>query len=298
MGNGGSTIPRLRDRDPGRRREARPSRSTLHQWRTRAEGPRGCHPGEMYPIHTARQTESVGCSAQRYSFQYHDPVPGGISGPRPVLPVGLQRSSPLATSSGHGVFVVQNAGEQVQDLRQADLSKVPEDRGCPSRHAKGAGGRRRSWTEEEATGGTLRGHRACWQKHAILNDQPKEVFSVRSEVVQRLLAQKCELCGAEGACQVHHVRKLADLNRPGQGEKPPWIKRMAGRRRRLWSSVKSATRPFIENDRRGTGSKHRPLASRLRSKDSRAVLRGAEGKGRSRLPVTAVALRASKRTPA
>ena len=41
----------------------------------------------------------------------------------------------------------------------------------------------------------------CWQKHAILNDQPKEVFSVRSEVVQRLLAQKCELCGAEGACR-------------------------------------------------------------------------------------------------
>jgi group II intron reverse transcriptase/maturase len=72
----------------------------------------------------------------------------------------------------------------------------------------------------------------CWQKHAILNDQPKEVFSVRSEVVQRLLAQKCELCGAEGACQVHHVRKLADLNRPGQGEKPPWIKRMAARRRK------------------------------------------------------------------
>src|SRR5208337_2327264 len=30
-----------------------------------------------------------------------------------------------------------------------------------------------------------------WQKRAILNDHPKEVFSVRSEVVQRLLAQKC-----------------------------------------------------------------------------------------------------------
>ena len=71
-----------------------------------------------------------------------------------------------------------------------------------------------------------------WQKHAILNDHPKEVFSVRSEVVQRLLAQKCELCGAEGTCQVHHVHKLADLNRPGQGEKPPWIKRMATRRRK------------------------------------------------------------------
>ena len=61
--NGGGTVPRLRDRHPGRRREARPSRSALHQWRTGAEGPRGCHPGEMLSIHAARQTESAGCSA-------------------------------------------------------------------------------------------------------------------------------------------------------------------------------------------------------------------------------------------
>jgi group II intron reverse transcriptase/maturase len=71
-----------------------------------------------------------------------------------------------------------------------------------------------------------------WQKGAMLDDQPKEVFSVRSEVVQRLLAQKCELCGAEGNCQVHHVRKLADLNPPGRSEKPLWVKRMAARRRK------------------------------------------------------------------
>jgi hypothetical protein len=58
------------------------------------------------------------------------------------------------------------------------------------------------------------------------------VISERGRRRQRLLAQKCELCGAVGACQVHHVRKLADLNRPGQGEKPPWIKRMAARRRK------------------------------------------------------------------
>ena len=50
--------------------------------------------------------------------------------------------------------------------------------------------------------------------------------------MQRLLAQRCELCGAEGRCQVHHVRKLADLNRPGRGEKPPWVKLMAARRRK------------------------------------------------------------------
>jgi len=48
----------------------------------------------------------------------------------------------------------------------------------------------------------------------------------------------------------------------------------------------------VADEGSGTRSKHRPLASRLRLKDSRAVLRGADGKGRSRLPVTAVALRA------
>jgi group II intron reverse transcriptase/maturase len=71
-----------------------------------------------------------------------------------------------------------------------------------------------------------------WRKSTILNDQPKEVFSVRSEVVQRLLADECELCGAKGNCQVHHVRKLADLNQPGRGDKPLWVKRMAARRRK------------------------------------------------------------------
>jgi group II intron reverse transcriptase/maturase len=73
-----------------------------------------------------------------------------------------------------------------------------------------------------------------WQKHATLEDQPKRVYSsLRSEVVQRLLAQKCELCESdEGPFQVHHVRKLADLDRPGQGAKPPWVKRMASRRRK------------------------------------------------------------------
>ena len=50
--------------------------------------------------------------------------------------------------------------------------------------------------------------------------------------MQRLLAKKCELCGAEGSCQVHHVRKLADLNQPGRSEKPLWVKRMAARRRK------------------------------------------------------------------
>jgi hypothetical protein len=58
------------------------------------------------------------------------------------------------------------------------------------------------------------------QKDAVINDRPPEVYnSLRSEIVQRLLADQCELCGSEDNCEVHHVRKLADLDQPGQKEK-------------------------------------------------------------------------------
>ena len=71
------------------------------------------------------------------------------------------------------------------------------------------------------------------QKDAVINDHPPEVYNTqRSEIVQRLLADQCELCGAEENCEVHHVRKLADLDRPGRPEKPPWVKLMAVRRRK------------------------------------------------------------------
>lgn len=71
------------------------------------------------------------------------------------------------------------------------------------------------------------------QKEAVINDRPPQVYnSLRSELVQRLLAEQCELCGSELNCEVHHIRKLADLNRPGQKVKPLWVKRMAMRRRK------------------------------------------------------------------
>lgn len=54
----------------------------------------------------------------------------------------------------------------------------------------------------------------------------------RSEVVQRLLAGRCELCGEEGPTAVHHIRKLADIDRPGRRPKAVWEKIMAARKRK------------------------------------------------------------------
>jgi group II intron reverse transcriptase/maturase len=71
-----------------------------------------------------------------------------------------------------------------------------------------------------------------WKEYVKLNDQPKAVYSGRSELLQRLLADECELCGSTEKCEVHHIRKLADLNKEGRKEKPLWVQRMAARQRK------------------------------------------------------------------
>jgi len=67
---------------------------------------------------------------------------------------------------------------------------------------------------------------------AILNDTPYVYRSVRTEILKRLLANVCELCGSDEAIEVHHVRKLAALKRRDGREQPPWVKRMRALRRK------------------------------------------------------------------
>jgi len=67
----------------------------------------------------------------------------------------------------------------------------------------------------------------------VLNDDPPKIWSGRrSELVQRLLADTCELCGSQHQVEVHHIRALKDLNPKGRKEPPEWVVRMASRRRK------------------------------------------------------------------
>jgi group II intron reverse transcriptase/maturase len=66
----------------------------------------------------------------------------------------------------------------------------------------------------------------------VLDDTPRPVWNDRTEVVQRLLAEECELCGAHTQSEGHHIRALKDLQRKGQGERPKWVEVMAMRRRK------------------------------------------------------------------
>ena len=94
---------------------------------------------------------------------------------------------------------------------------------------KRTGGRR----PLEATWGGISLKRKRFGVGVTLNDDPA-VFrrGQRSELVRRLLAGSCELCGSRDGVSAHHIRRLADLPNTAEGEPSPWAKQMANRRRK------------------------------------------------------------------
>jgi len=71
------------------------------------------------------------------------------------------------------------------------------------------------------------------QRTAILVDQRPVLASTRrNELIHRLLAECCEICQSRVDLEVHHIRKLADLNQPGRSDPPAWKRLMAMRRRK------------------------------------------------------------------
>ncbi len=70
------------------------------------------------------------------------------------------------------------------------------------------------------------------QPFAALDERPYVDKGGRTEILQRLLADECELCGSTEEVEVHHVRSLKDLSRKGRVEKPEWTKQMIARRRK------------------------------------------------------------------
>ncbi len=71
------------------------------------------------------------------------------------------------------------------------------------------------------------------RKDAVLVDQrPPTAYTKGAELLRRLQADECELCGSTLRVEVHHVRKLADLKRRGRKEVPDWSRLMAARKRK------------------------------------------------------------------
>lgn len=65
----------------------------------------------------------------------------------------------------------------------------------------------------------------------ILNDHILNIYMERSELIERLLAENCELCGKEGNVVGHHIHQLKNLRK----KKRPleiWEKKMIAMRRK------------------------------------------------------------------
>jgi len=87
-----------------------------------------------------------------------------------------------------------------------------------------------------------------------LNDTLSPYWDARTELVQRLLADTCELCGSHADIEVHHIRALKDLKRYGRPEKPAWVKTMAARRRKTLVVCRSCHKDIHQ----GQPLKHHP----------------------------------------
>ena len=72
-----------------------------------------------------------------------------------------------------------------------------------------------------------------WNKWVEIDgNQTNQIWKYDCEVVQRLLAQQCEICGAMDNIEVHHIRKLADIEQKGRKERPEWMIKMSARKRK------------------------------------------------------------------
>jgi len=78
------------------------------------------------------------------------------------------------------------------------------------------------------------GFKLGYKKDAVIVDAMPtgKVFNIKSQLVDRLLNDTCELCGAKGNIEMHHVKKLKDLEHNGRKDKPEWMRRMIAMRRK------------------------------------------------------------------
>jgi len=94
----------------------------------------------------------------------------------------------------------------------------------------------------------------AWKLDTTLFDREPVPMINMTELVQRLLANECELCGARNNVQVHHIRALKDLQKFGRSEKPLWARVMAARRRKSLVVCDACHRAI--HDGRPTGTRN------------------------------------------
>jgi hypothetical protein len=73
-----------------------------------------------------------------------------------------------------------------------------------------------------------------YQRTATIKDRPESGFFItRTQLIDRMQAEACELCGSNDRVEIHHIHKLKDYRERFKGKEPPeWLKRMMEMRRK------------------------------------------------------------------
>ncbi|MFE0063254.1 reverse transcriptase domain-containing protein [Streptomyces sp. NPDC059003] len=102
-------------------------------------------------------------------------------------------------------------------------------------------------------------------KVSRLDDQPRKVWNGdRTELLQWLLADVCELCGSRTNVEVHHVRHLKDLTVKGRPKRSTWARTMAARRRKTLVVCRRCHEDIHAGRLTGGTSRRTALESRVR----------------------------------
>jgi group II intron reverse transcriptase/maturase len=66
-----------------------------------------------------------------------------------------------------------------------------------------------------------------YQRTGNIKDSPEGFYNGRTQLIERMQAEECELCGSKTKIEVHHINKLKDYRSKFKGkEAPNWLKVM------------------------------------------------------------------------
>jgi group II intron reverse transcriptase/maturase len=116
------------------------------------------------------------------------------------------------------------------------------------------------------------------RRDAVLNDHPGPVWSQRTELLERLLADTCELCGATSQVEVHHIRHLKTIQRPGRSTPPVWVQTMLARQRKTLVTCRACHQAIHAGRPTGHAIMATDTGEPDPSKGRRPVRRGADAK--------------------
>ena len=82
------------------------------------------------------------------------------------------------------------------------------------------------------------------KKRPITGEQYRDSYIKcrHTELIDRLLTNQCEYCGSMGRVEVHHVRKLADIDKGEQTPKSQWAQEMVAHQRKTLIVCKACHR--------------------------------------------------------